>query len=399
MNKYRFSFLIISIFSLFLIACNDKPTSIGSDLLPTEDQISFSEYDTRIENVIQKSDFYEKKILLGSAYKVIVGKNTHSESSALMQFNVYLSDSLKQYALNNQLTINRAWIELPLTYWLGNKNLPFDFSVHNINSPWSPVGFNRDSLNSLNYNPIDISSERKITDTLITFDLTPDAVLSWLIAQADTNSGKFNRGFFMKPSNSSQRFIGFNAVRFIDDSKLPLFYIGFETPTNYKDTIVVTPYTDIHVVESNLPSSTDDILLQGGFATQGSIFFDVSSLPKDIIINKAELELWVNLVNTIDGEPKSDTIGVRVYKDFNEKTFTADSSTITILKREEDKFIGDIGWIVQKWLSDSSTQNQGINLFLYDQLESVAQISLYGSNTTDLALKPRLRIVYLQKNK
>jgi len=399
LNKSRFSLLIVIIISVFLLACNDKPTSIGSDLLPSDDLISFKEYDTRIENIFQKSDSFQKKLKSGSAYKLILGKNSFAESSILIQFNVYLSDSLKQYALNNQLVINSAWVEMPVTYSLGDSNLPFDFSVHNINSPWSPIGFDLDSIPLLNYDNLDISSSRNITDTLVTFNLRTNSVLDWLQAQADTNSGKKNRGFIMKPTQSTQRFLGFNAVRFIDDTKLPIFNISFITPTNYADTISVTAYTDIHIVTGSLVNNGSDITLQGGLAVQGSLFFDFSTFPKNVIINKAELELWVNSNNTFDGNPQSDSILVRMFKNYDQKTLTADSTVFTLLKREGDKFIGDIGWMVQKWLSDTSSQNNGINLYLYDELESVAKISLYGSNITDDALKPRLRIVYLQKNK
>lgn len=400
MNNTRLCLLVIAFSSLLLFSCNDDPTSIGSNLVPDDDKISFSEYDTNVENPNQSSSYYKTIKGLGTAEKILVGKNSYSESVAMLQYKFYLSDSLNTLLKNNQIKVNKATLSMPITYSLGNKSLPFDFTVHNIKSSWSPVGFNVDSLSSLSYDSPDISSSRTYNDTLVTLELHTETVKSWLKAEADTQGTQPNRGMIFKPSAATQRFIGFNAVKLYDDSKLPTLIVEIEQPGGFLDTLSATPYTDIHAVTGTSPILQNNIVLQGGLVSQGSLFFDLSSLPKDIIINNASLILTVDQANTLDGEPKSDSIWVQVYKDSTEKTFTADSSVITILELQDDgKFIGDISWMVQKWLSDSTTHNHGVKLSLYDESVTAARISLYGSKAQDQALRPRLKIVYLFKSK
>lgn len=380
---------------LIINGCNNDPTSVGSNLLQDANKIKLYEYNTQLENSSQKSSTFHQNVLLGISDKLILGKNSYSESYILFRFNVYLADSLINKIKDNKLQIAETWMDMKVKYSLGEKSLPFDFSVHQIRKTWSSEHFNIDSLTVLNYDANDISFSRSINDTLVKFNLQPNSVFEWLKYSVDTLSAPKNNGILLKPSFSTQRFLGFEGIQLSNNADAPTLYIVLEQPSVFKDTIAVSPYMDIHAVKGQEINTISDIVLQGGFAHRGFLFFDLSSLPKGIIVSKAILELSVDSINTVDGVPASDSILVKILNDSTKKTYTADSSIYTILSRSGNLYSGDISWIVQKWISGSN-ENKGIELSLTDEKSSVARIWLYGSKETNTSLRPRLKIYYLQ---
>ena len=164
------------------------------------------------------------------------------------------------------------------------------------------------------------------------------------------------------------------------------------------DTLVVYPSKDLHIVESigAVPiGSQDKIILEGGYALRGKLKMDVSAIPKDVSISKAILELNVDEINSIDGDPSSDSIYVHMYLNSARDSLTADSTVTTLLKRSGNVFSGNISWMVQKWVS--GTENQGMRLTLLDEYSSVSKIVLYGSKENNPALRPKLTIYYPKK--
>lgn len=385
-----FLFLLVIVYG-----CNSDPTSVGSNLLQDANKIKLNEFNTQTANILSSSLTFEKKIVLGTSDKLILGKNSYSESYILLQYNIYLADTLVSKIKNNNLQVTETWMVMKTKYSLGNNSLPFDFTVHQIRSDWNTAGFNRDSLTKLIYDANDISFSRIITDTLVTFNLQPQPVFEWLKYIADTLSAPKNYGIIFKPTPNTNRFLGFQGTLLSNDSDVPRIYIVVEQPSVFKDTIIVAPYMDTHAVISKEINEKNDIVLQGGIAYRGFLFFDLSTLPKGIIINKATLELNVDSTKTFDGNPASDSILVRVLKDSVNKTFTSDSSVYTILSRNGNVFSGDISWIVQKWVSNSE-ENQGLELSLADEKSSAARIWLYGSKESNSLIRPRLKIFFLQ---
>lgn len=398
-NLFKFVFLSFLSFAIFT-SCNDDPSSNGLNLIPDQDKIKFGEYNTDSAKTRQSTHYYQTDENFGLSSRLIIGKNSYAESSLLFQFTVYLPDSIKEFINNNEATVERAWIKLMPLYFLGDKNAQFDFSVHKILSKWSSLGFDRDSLEAAGssfYDAADVAVSKNVNqgDSTFQFDLDQQLVLDWLRYISDTTQTSLKyHGIIVKP-NVSNSFIGVGSSQASGDSAMPHLTIVLKKSSNDKDTLTVTPYMDTHVLTGTVPQEENRIYLEGSYPLRGFLFFDLSSLTKDLIISKAVLELTVDETKTTDGEQSSDTIMVRMMKDSTAKTFTSDSLIVSYLSKSGNVYSGDISWMIQRWLQ--GTANQGLSLELFDEQTGAARIALYGTKEANLSLRPRIKIIYSQK--
>ncbi|MFZ6032534.1 MAG: hypothetical protein ACOYVE_04390 [Melioribacter sp.] len=391
----KFKLIFPVLIGILLISCNQDPTSVGYDLIKDDATLSFHLFNTDSANVKTNSYTYQRNLQLGISSKLLVGKNDKYEAQALLRYEFSVPDSVITLAQGNNLNISEASIYIKLKYYLGDKSLPFDFTVHRITSYWSTAGFNTDSLDALQYDYRDIAYEKTVDDTSITFKIDPSIVLDWIKYSADSNAAEPNYGILIKPTNNTQRIVGFNAYQLFTDTDLPALTIMYGR-NEVTDTLSALPYMDVHAIKGDPVISDNDMVLQGGLFNRGFLYFDLADLPKNIIVNKAELELYIDKLKTIDGVPSSDSIIVKVLADSVEKSYTSDSTITTILSRDGDKFKGDIAWIVQKWVSDTSYTNQGLELYLADEKESLATIWIYGARSVNEGIRPKLKITYLK---
>ena len=381
--------------AVLFISCNQDPTSVGSKLIPAQDQINFKQFDTYQLNTNQKSSFYSHTLKLGTASKVLLGKNNYAEADLLYQFSIYLPDSLLNYIKTNQLSVTSAWMTMKPTYKLGSTNLNFDFSAYQIRSTWNVIGFDKDSLKSLMYDNSNVLNSLSVTDTLVKFNLQPSVVQEWLKWKADSTSAPKNFGLIFKPNSSCQRFLGFDAYLPNVTNQIPFLHFILKKSPSFVDTINVSPFMDIHVLTGSLPNNTTDLFMEGSLSIRGSLFFDMAALPKNIIINKAGLELQRDSLNTTDGTPSTDSLFIYMLADSVSKKMTKDSIVTTILSRKGNLYSGDVTWIIQKWAS--GTDNQGIMLALINEFSTPARLAFYGSGDPNKLVRPRLKITFMQR--
>ncbi len=396
MNRFlKLSFipLLILIFS----SCNDEPTSVGYNLLPEDGKIQFKQLDSKDTPISQSSSTFEAKLNLGTSPYIILGKNANLESVVLMQFSPAFADSMVIYYKSNKVKIKKAWMEMRRAYKLGDETQNFDFTLHQIRKNWTSTGFDKDSLVLLTYDSKNVASSKVLADTLLKFDIEPEVIEQWLKYRVDTLSAPKNYGLLMKPTANTQRFIGFIAFGETITSDLPTLKIQYEQNSKV-DSLYSTPYMDVHVVTGSFPKQPDYIYLQGGLTNRGFLSFNISSLPKDIIINSAKLELTIDTLKSINGQPLSDSIDVRALKDSVSKALSGDSLIVSVLKRNKNIYSGEITWLIQKWISSTEPNiNQGMMLSLTDEQRSLAKLAIYGSNAAEVINRPRLKIVYIQK--
>ena len=285
-------------------------------------------------------------------------------------------------------------------YTLGSASANFDFSVHQIRSPWSSTYFIRDSIASLRYDANDVKSGLTV-DSLYRFNLNTSVVKEWFKYQADTTTTPKNYGLIFKPKASTQKMCGFYSSDVTLDTSDVLLDLVLQNPsTGYIDTVLISPTYDTHVItKSTLPvSSSTDLFLEGSLALRGKLYFDISSVPRNSIISNATLELTVDASQTLDGSNTSDSVAVQTLADSTSFTLSKDSSYQVILVKNGNKYSGDIGWMIQKWIrSDLYYTNQGLYLYLADEIKSAARIAFYGSKDSNKERRPRLKITYMQK--
>jgi len=393
-KKFRLSFLSIPIIALF-ISCSDSPTSVGENIIPDQDKIKFAQYDSFTEDTPQQSYSYQAKLKLGVGEKVLLGKTSYGESSLLYKYWIYMDDTLLTRVMNNELIVKSATMEMKTSYKFGESSAPFDFAVHQVRNAWTEDGFDADSLKNLQYDASDVSFNKSITDTLIKFDINPSVITEWLKAKKDSNLTR-NYGILLKPKSGTNRMIGFDAV-YTDGSSdnIVLNFIVERAAVNYVDTVYAAPFWDVHVLEGSKPTSENHFFLQGSLGIRSMLSFDISNLPKNIILNKAILELNVDPTKTNDGTPASDSIIVQTFGDSITYKLTSDSLYYVYMGRTGNVYSGDIAWMVQKWIKGDA--NQGLMLALPDEYYSAARIAIYNSKETNKALRPRLKITYTIK--
>lgn len=396
MNRLIILFAI-SIFVLFSInSCNDDPTSIGANLLPNQDLISINSIDSTF---YQKARFYDTDTLaLNSSSKVLLGKSDAVESTILMNFLMFLADSINEAILDNSIIIHSAVMEMEPIYKFGvESNNSFDFTLHEITSDWNSLTFGKTDLPSLVYNAEDVSSNHQFHgDSLITLDFDKDLLLEWMTLSANEAYDDIN-GVYYKYTDETNKVIGFPAISTLYDSILTRITAIIEVPSQFSDTLVMQVSSDVHVVLGELPTTNhQNIFVQGGIPIRSNIFFDISAIPSNAIINRAILKLSYDESETLMGSSDAGILRVAPMLDFDASNLNTEYPPMSIYKDSSGTFYsGDITPIVQTWVYDA---NNGVQLYLIDEIDVVNKLAIATENHPNKDLIPYLEIIYTSKN-
>ncbi len=391
-NKFVLIFTSI-ILILGLYSCDDAPTSLGTSLLPNQDLIdAFKDSSYAVESKFYGSD----TLALSSASRVFLGVNGNIESTMLMKFYMFFPDSIKNAILGDSLVLKSAVMEMEPVYTFGKSTNDFDFSVHKITSTWNSLDFSKSDFEKLDYDADDVSSNHNIQDSLITFDIDTTLVNKWLVSSANSNQVEENHGIYFKYSSGTNKIIGFPAISSRYDSVLTRLVMVVKVGVT-TDTLTIKVTSDAHVVnsiEAQMPVQTSEtIFVQGGIPIRSDLKIDVSSIPKHAIINKATLKLFVDEDKSQIGTDSSKFIGALMLDDFESSEISTSFSGI-ILKYDSLAYSGEITQFVQEWVANT---NNGMKLYLFDEVETVNKIAIYGAKA-DTKLRPYLEIIYTSKN-
>jgi hypothetical protein len=385
-------FLAVIGSSIFFYSCSDDPSSIGADLLKN-DYVNINSLDSFKDTLSQSSYSLKRTFELGASDILLVGKSENVEASTLMRFFISLSDSMKQTLQNDSLNILGAKITIIRSYRFGDENAPFDFTVHKILSGWTSQHFTADSLPMLSYEQEDLSSNKSFSDSVNTFDISNDIVLSWLKYSIDS-TGNASNGIYIQPTSGSNKVNGYNAL-YLGSTVEPTLTVAVEKPGVYIDTLTYILDSDVSVVTGNMPSVNQlDLVLQSGLAVNTKLWFDISKIPADAIINNAEVTLNLDTTKTIIGDGSTNTILGAFVEDSSAIVLDSSASIVTF-SRTDNYYTGTITSYVQRWLNTKI--NEGLLLFTRDQIRSVDIFALLGSEAADLSLRPKLHIVYSTK--
>ena len=389
--KYPLSFVVVILFTVLnIFSCSDDPSSIGIDLLEG-DYLIVSTFDTQDDTVTQSSSLFKEVVPLGLSSRVLIGKRDELEANSLMDFIFFIEDSLRQDFLDDNITVNQAFMELTPTYIYTDSIAEYDFTVHEITSDWS-IGFTSDSLANLSFNAEDLSSNKNFTDSIYTFDLNNDFVLQRIINSIDTSLGQDN-GLYFIPTMSTAKVVGFQALTPTSSTAAKL-KIVIEKPGSFVDTIRAFIYADVSAIIADLPVlPAVDIGVQASTTIQSKLFFDLSEVPRDIIINKAELILTEDTLNSITGSSFSPNLAGFIITDSSDVTIN--ESTGILLAKHDNIYTGNITSFITSWIN--SEDNQGMVIRSASLTEGLELFAIKGSEYPDLSERPRLHIVFTSK--
>jgi hypothetical protein len=385
-----FVFFILLI-SLLNISCSDSPSSIGKDLL-SQDLINLLEIDSSTDSLFQSSSTHKSVIPLSGASRLLLGKKDNITAEILIKFLIYFDDSLKQQLLNNELSVLSAKVTLTKNYTFGDSNATIDYSVHEINSSWS-TDFTADSLALLGFDANDIAFDKSFSDSLNSFYFNPQIALNWLKATADSNL-TIDQGIYIQPSTNSEKVIGFYALSYYEEVPVPLLELVIEKSGVYVDTVSYFPLRDLSVVSGSVADvGTEDMAIQSGLNSEARLYFDLSKVPSQIIVNYAQLILTVDTLKTITGS--NFTNALRLFIITDSSNLAVDSTYAILLDRDGDTFKGNISAFIQKYIYEKN--NQGYIISASDKVNGVELFAIKGSNASNFEERPRLKIIYTSK--
>jgi hypothetical protein len=389
---YRKLLLIIAgVLSLFFYSCKDNPTLVGANLLKN-DYLNVKQLDSYTDSLQQTSSSYKKVIPLGGSNYLLVGNNANVQASTLIKYAISLPDSMITDLNNSAVSIISSSIYFIPIYTYGDSNASFDFSVHKVNSVWTTIGFDADSLSGLAYDQTDISSNHQLTDSLVSVNISNTVTENWL---KDVGDSTYNTdyGIYISPV-SAKKVVGFELITASATYGLSL-QIVLQKSGVYTDTLTFYPSEATSVVTGSMPSAVQgDMFIQSGLSVNSKLWVDISSIPKNANINSATLTLTKDTVSTITGSSYSNTLTVYMLKDSStnlvDSTISANS-----LYSSNNTFTGSISSFIQSWVDGKS--NQGLLLKTAYPAEGLELFAVKSSNAANLSVRPRLQITYTIK--
>ncbi len=396
--KYPLLFLAF-LFIGFSNSCTEDPNSVGNSLIPDEDRLSYEKIDSYTAQFDQSfSSFKVDSLTFGSSSRLLLGKFKNVTSEILIRFLISLPDSIREGLDSNTISVRSAWIDMQPNYWIGDSNA-LRFNIQQINESWNSIEVNEDTINNVRTSlgpNIQIENSFATTDTSIVINIEPEVVKNWALRAYDDTYPE-NNGIFITPTTENS-LAGFQALTgFPSDSYITL-YTEFEKDGKSIDTVAALPNVDLHwITGERLPEPPRRILLQSSMGVRGKLWFDVSQVPSNILLNSAELKLFIDPTETYQGSRPADTIAVQFLDSFEDVTinYQYGKSPLLLDKVAEDNYSGDIRQFLQRWINGED--NNGLEIKLSDESRSVSTVSLYGSDSEVDSLKPRLTIYYSKK--
>lgn len=384
----RLALFLVLVFIVFHhISCSDDPSSLGSNLL-NQDVINILSLDSEKDSLFQSYGVHRQVFSLSNADRLLLGRKDNAEASILIRFLIYLNDSLTTQLKNNQLVVTDAFIQFTKNYSFGDSLAAIDYTVHKILSSWS-TGFTSDSLSLLSFDANDISSNKIFSDSINSFKLDNSVAYGWLKAHADSNFS-VNNGLYIKPSASSDKIIGFQALSTLA-VPLPYLFTVIEKPGVYVDTLKFFPSVDLSVITGSIADvGSENFAVQSGINSLARIFFDFSNLPRTSVINNAVLTLTLDTLKTVTGSSFSNSLRVNYLTD--SVNLVIDSTSLIFMDRVNRTFRATVTSYIQQSLIKKNYQ--GFLISAADKMNGMELFALKGSNASIYAEKPKLEIIY-----
>jgi len=383
---------MLGVLSLTFFSCSNNPTAIGSGFV-SGDFVNVTTLDSYTDSLKQTSSYFKQAVPLGSSSYIFLGKKNNVQASFLLKFLVSLPDSINQDLISNNAQVVSSVVTLPVGYVFGDSTSSLDFNVYKITNSWTYNNFTSENLGSLTYDPTDVSSNRNTsTDSLTTFNISNSLTLQWLVAAADSVDSTIY-GIYVVPASNSQKILGYSTSTSI--SPEINLQVVIKKSNVYSDTVVFYPLQYTSAIKGNMPTvSSEDIVVQAGVEINSRLWFDVSKIPVNSVINHADLILTPDSTYQVFGNTFYNSILASSLKDSSSAVIDSSSYNFynQMLSLSNGQYIGNIASIVQNWVSTRT--NQGLLLEADGNLLGLELFALKGSKASNLQLRPRLRITY-----
>ncbi|MFN3135588.1 MAG: hypothetical protein ACK44H_08470 [Candidatus Kryptonium sp.] len=352
----------VFVFLFFIIGCSKEPNDVGFGLLPDNELFNVKVYEDSVEIYAENIQNF---ISNSSSEVLLIGNYEGISCDILIRFNV--PDTLRDMKIE--------WAQVRLfksKLVIGDSALPLRFTAHKVLSNYY------DTL----YDSRIIGEFESIPDSVNYFKIDTGVVREWL-------NGK-NYGLYLK-SQSDGVIWEFNSL----DASLftPALEIVVPKEGGGVDTIRFVYGSDGYIARLNEKIDTNYIVLQAGVGLRSILKFDVSKLPKNIIINRAEVSLYLkekkrygnNGVDSLLASFITDIDLVRKSIGGFEGNYLGVRNPIDTLE-----YIIPITTPVQRWVNGES--NNGILLRCFSEVDNFDRFTFYY-----VERRPKLKIYYTTK--
>lgn len=395
MIKYISLIFLSAISIFFIVSCNDSPTDLGTEFL-SQDGVEVLKLDSSIDSIPQTSKSFKNVFALGGASQLLLGKAENITSHVLLKFIFAIPDSINNELKLRNLTVIDSYVEMFKNYSFGDSNSAFDYNVYKVNEQWSSSTFTADSFAFLDYdNSLDLSFNRTPgNDSLYSFHLDTTLTSSWLQNYADSSVAS-NYGIVLSPTDNTQKVVGFTAFN-INGEDDPRLKIVVQKQGSYLDTLIGYIATDLSVVLGEVPNvGAENLAIQSSLTSEAKLFFDLSVIPKDVVINSATLTLTVDTLATKVGSSFTNKLSVYLLDD--SATNKLNTNYLYALERKGATFTGGITNILRAW--NNNVSNQGLLIKSSSEFRGVEIFAIKGSNASIIEQRPKLEIVYSRGKK
>lgn len=390
-------FSIVLILPFLIISCSDVPGSLGDDLL-TDQSVKA---DVLYDSLHSKDGTSVLHSSLGSTYSILVGRNTELEAVALVKFNPAL-EALKERLLLGKIVIDTALVTLTRTYILGNETDAFDYEAFPVLNSWTSTDINVDSLSKLQFSTTNIITQRAGDDTVSSrFHLDKNKVIDWMKVAADTSIALKNYGFMIKPTAGTKKILGFEGITTSYTSPPSLYIVYHDADSNdVRRSLTAYSDADVHTMrlfDSTKYASENIILLQNGVIRDGRYWFDYNLLPKNIVIHYCSLTLTKQKDSPYNFTGSPDYISdIKAYYLSDSASMSVNTSYSGTFSITDDNYTADITSIASVFAAEKKNFNIGI--FSSSRYIGADAIAFYSSKATNIAQRPRLKIVYSKRS-
>lgn len=387
--RYRSSILLLTLcLTIFSFEqCSENPGINNSQAIPAKDLLGVKTFDSRSTGSLVRTYSYFHPAVNSASDLLSIGKANGYEANILMRYTSY-PDSLAGEGI-----IHSAYITLtPSQYFLGDKNSPLAFDVLQIQSDWRPLTLTTTQLDSIQLNTTVRGTFSGVVDTSdIKIPIDTALVREWLIINHDKNTT--NYGILLKPR--------------ANNSSIHAFYSSKNTGHPIpKLTIVRENFGKIDTINTSVTNANDtytitgpDVNLSYSFAIQGSLsyrgflWFDVSGVPQNAVVNNVRIEVNLNRAESKFFYRAVDSVRMYQATDSVKKDIAYYGSVGYRISGDVYTFTGvPLLLAVQKWVIKPS-ENFGFLLIPYQESSDPDVYSLYGAKA-DSTKRPRIIVTY-----
>ncbi len=362
LNLKFFPVLNFLLFLIFLNGCSKEPNDVGFGLLPENEIFNVKVYEDTLEVYVENIQNF---ISNSSSNILFIGNYENISCAILIRFDI--PDTLKDVKLN--------WARLRLFKsgsFIGDSTIPAHFTAHKVLSNYYDTLYDSRVIGEFN----------SVPDSVNYLKIDTSVVREWFLGR--------NYGLYLKPQNYGVIW-GFNSL----DVMLftPALEVEIQKDNGRIDTVRFFYGSDGYIARSTGEIDTNYIVLQSGVGLRSILKFDISKVPKNIIVNRAEISLYLK-EKTKYGTGGVDSLlaSFVTNSELLKKSLGGFEGNYLVLRNPLDtlEYIIPVTTPVQRWINGET--NNGILLRCFYEQDNFDRFVFYFKDR-----RPKLKIYYTTK--